>query len=213
MTARTACLLIAALAFPAVAGQAEPVSVSSVSSPALAAEDQADIRRIEAYLEGVRTLRARFTQTTSEGGIARGTLHLSRPGKMLLDYDPPAVIRIIATGGWIRVIDTELESVTPLPISETPLSLLIGETIRFSDEIRVRRVARAARGLGVTVVRKGEEDAGEVTLYLRDNPLRLAGWQVLDAAGVTTEVLLQRLETNIAIAPGTFIIDENFGVD
>jgi len=57
------------------------------------AQDAADLARIEAYLNGVRSLRARFIQSAPNGGISQGVALLQRPGRMRFQYDPPTPYR------------------------------------------------------------------------------------------------------------------------
>ena len=75
---RLAAILIVALAW-----MAAPVPASAAPPPAatLSAADRADVGRIEAYLNRIRTLKARFLQVSSTGDLSEGTLFISRPGK------------------------------------------------------------------------------------------------------------------------------------
>ena len=52
-----------------------PFSLTARAAPGLAltAEDQTDISRIEAYLNGLKSLKAHFLQVTQDGAVSEGT--------------------------------------------------------------------------------------------------------------------------------------------
>jgi len=73
--------------------------------------------RLEEYLEGLRSLSARFEQTTLTSPDApvvesRGNLYLKRPGKFRWEYESPFEQVIIADGNRVWLYDVELEQVS-----------------------------------------------------------------------------------------------------
>ena len=64
---------------------------AALAQPALrpSPQDQADIERVEAYLNSIHTLQARFLQVAPDGQLSRGTAWLGRPGRLRFQYDPP----------------------------------------------------------------------------------------------------------------------------
>ncbi len=81
----------AALALLAAIPVTSPIVSSAASGTALAqgTETRAGITaRIEQHLNSINTLRARFLQISPAGEISRGTVLMSRPGKLRIDYDP-----------------------------------------------------------------------------------------------------------------------------
>ena len=71
-------------------------------------QDQADLARIEAYLNSIRSLKARFVQTASNGSTASGVALLQRPGKMRFQYDPPTPFLLVANHGFLTFVDSQL---------------------------------------------------------------------------------------------------------
>ena len=69
-------------------------------------QDQADVAQIETYLNGVKSLKARFTQVAGDGGVSQGTAWLERPGRMRFQYDPPAPFLLIAAHGQLIFHDS-----------------------------------------------------------------------------------------------------------
>ena len=91
--------LLAPLILGAIVAVAAPVAAPQASEPAqLTQQDLDDLARLETYLRSIGTLEARFVQVSSDGGFARGTLWLDRPGRMRFEYDPPVPILLIANG-------------------------------------------------------------------------------------------------------------------
>jgi outer membrane lipoprotein-sorting protein len=115
-------------------------------TPALAAlptAPDADLERIEAYLNDLSTLRSDFVQINPDGGRVTGQLYYERPDKMRLDYDPPSDILIISDGLQLIYYDRKLEQVSHLFIGSTPLGFLLSDDIRLSGDVTVTRLASA----------------------------------------------------------------------
>ena len=90
---------------------------------ALTDHDRADIARIEAYLTGLRSLKARFLQVSSNGGTSEGVVWLERPGRMRFQYDPPSPFLLVANYGIVVFTDRQLRQTSNIPLSQTPLML------------------------------------------------------------------------------------------
>jgi outer membrane lipoprotein-sorting protein len=156
-----------------------------------------DIARIEAYLNGLTTVRSEFVQTNPDGGTVTGEFYYQRPDKMRLDYDPPSPILIISDGWWLIYYDRKLEQVSHLSIGSTPLGFLLSDHIRLSGEVTVTDVARADGELKVTLIQTEEPNQGSVQLAFAEEPLELRRWTVVDAQGQATDVVLGALETGM----------------
>lgn len=174
----------------------------------LSERDKADVARIEAYLNNIETLKSPFVQLASGGRFAEGTIFIERPRRLRLDYKPPATVQVYANGNWLLHVDTELETVTHIPISSTPAGFLVRDKIRLSGQVEVRRVVREKRTISVELVETGAPEAGSFTLTFSDEPLQLRRWTVVDAQGVTTNVTLIGAAFNVAIPPDVFAFDE-----
>ena len=68
----------------------------------------ADLDRIERYLNNLQTIQSKFVQNTPDGSFALGKLYLQRPGRMRFEYDPPVPIRLFADGYFFIHVDLEL---------------------------------------------------------------------------------------------------------
>tara|TARA_R110002167_G_scaffold300039_1_gene504333 strand:+ start:1263 stop:1895 length:633 start_codon:yes stop_codon:yes gene_type:complete len=174
------------------------------AAQALDSEQQAEIARVEAYLNGIQSLSARFVQIGPNGELARGQLYMRRPGRLRFEYEPPTPILIVADGLWLVMQDKELGQVNRFPLYETPLGVLVAKTVDLSDGVEVRRVERQAGILRVTVIDSDRPDEGSLTIAFSDPPLLLRQWQVLDARGGVTHVALTDIRVNLPLKPELF---------
>lgn len=197
---------------PLPAGQAEG-SARRVTEPAVLTEqDRADLARIEAYLDGLRTLTARFVQVDARGGTAEGRLWLQRPGRMRFEYDPPAQILLVADGSFVIFHDRSVRQTSHIPIGATPLSVLLAERIRLTGrDVVPTRVERTPGVIQVTLVRAGRSGEGSLTLTFSDPPLALRQWTVVDAQAQAVRVSLFNVEIGGRFDPALFrFVDPQF---
>ena len=161
---------------------------------ALSPEDAEIVIRLEAYLNTITTLHARFVQVSSNGAVAEGDLYLSRPGRLRFEYDPPHPALLIANGTTLLYYDRELEQATFLPLWETPLSFLLRERVDLSDGVEIVAIERGLAVLRVTI-REGESGTdGELSLLFAEQPIALKAWEINDAQGIKTQVALLDVE-------------------
>lgn len=189
-----------------------PVFLSSpaiAQSPIYSATDAVDIKRVEDYLNNLRTVKARFLQVTSTGGYSEGELFISRPGKLRIEYKPPVPVLIIADGQWLIYNDKELEQVTYVDLDSTPAGVLVADKVSFSKgDYRVRKILRRANTLRVQITKKADSDEGAVTLIFSDNPMVLKKWAITDAQGVTTTISLLNPKFGLPLDPKLFKFDD-----
>jgi outer membrane lipoprotein-sorting protein len=151
--------------------------------------DQADLTRIETYLNELGTMESRFLQF-SEQGVAKGRIFLDRPDHLRIEYSPPVPVLMIASDLVLMFHDTELGQTTYLPVGQTPAGFLLEDKIELSGDVTVTEFERSAQAFRITLVQTEAPDSGTVTLMFEDNPMRLAKWRVIDAQGARVEIAL-----------------------
>lgn len=178
----------------------------------LSDQDRADLARIEAHLDAIRTLTARFVQVDGRGGIARGRLWLQRPGRMRFEYDPPAQILLVADGTFVIFHDRAVRQTSHIPLGATPLAVLLADRIRLAGgEVLPLRVDREPGLIEVTLTRPGREREGSLTLSFTEPPLALRQWTVVDAQAQAVRVSLFEVETGGRFDPQLFrFVDPQF---
>ena len=162
--------------------------------PALSAQDQADIAKIEAYLNGLKTLKARFMQVAQDGGVSQGTAWLERPGRMRFQYDPPAPFLLIAAHGVLTFNDSSLQQTSNIPLGRTPLGILLAEKVDFSGAVTITGIQRLPGQIQLTLVRTASPGDGSLTLIFADPPMTLRQWTVVDAQRRETHVTLYNVQ-------------------
>ncbi|MBR0652643.1 outer membrane lipoprotein carrier protein LolA [Roseomonas terrae] len=171
---------------------------------ALTDRDRADLARVEAYLNNLTTLRARFLQIAQNGASAEGTAWIWRPGRMRFEYDPPEPLLLVADSGQFLMYDRELRAPTTLLVSQTPLGILLRREVRLSGDVTVTRIERSGGFLRVSMYRTREPGEGLLTLVFNPEPMELRQWSIVDAQRRETRVTLSRIETGLRFQAGLF---------
>ena len=149
------------------------------------------ITSAEMAIQNISTLQANFTQISSDGSYAVGTLYFRRPFQMRLEYNLEEPYNLITTRKWL-IVDEPLEKkVSNYPISETPFAPLLKDKISLiGDDFST--TSRISDGLVEINLRKDAgENTGELNLLFEPNDMNLRGWIVIDTLGVKTTVTLQ----------------------
>jgi outer membrane lipoprotein-sorting protein len=157
-------------------------------------QDSADLARIEGYLDSLKTLKAHFLQVAPNGAISQGNVWLDRPGRMRFQYDPPSPLLLVAGHGLVVFHDKSLNQTTNIPLSQTPLGILLADHVRLKGDVAVTGMQRLPGQLQVSLIRTASPGDGTLTLIFADNPLTLRQWTVLDAQRQETRVTLNNAE-------------------
>ena len=171
---------------------------------ALTSADTADLQRIQDYLNNIHTLQSRFEQVSNDGGVATGTLYLSRPGKMRVEYDPPVPILLVATDNRIWYYDKKLQQVSFFDLKDTPAWFLLQPNVRFGGDISVSDLKHDPGVLRVTVNEAKNPSLGQATLVMSDKPLELRKWQIVDAQRKQVTVTLDDPHYGAPLSPQLF---------
>ena len=181
-------------------------------NPARADINPADVAATEAYLQGLTTLKARFTQVAYDGSITMGTFYLKRPGRLRFEYDPPIQDFIVADGLFIYYYDSEMKQQSNTTIGNSLADFLLRKDISLDGDITVTDTKQAGGLLQVTLTMTEDPGAGSLTLGLETDPMRLRKWRVTDSQGLITEVELSNIETGLKLDKDLFhYIDPEHG--
>ncbi|MBN9562716.1 MAG: outer-membrane lipoprotein carrier protein LolA [Alphaproteobacteria bacterium] len=173
--------------------------------------DAATLTQIEAYLNSIRTLKAHFLQVAPDGRISQGTVWLERPGRMRFAYDPPTPLLLVAGNGMLVFHDSQLGQTSNIPLSQTPLGILLADQVRLSGPVKVTSLQRLPGMITVTVVRSASPGDGSLSLVFADSPLALRQWSVIDAQRQETRVTLSDVQLGGHFKDSLFdFIDRSF---
>jgi outer membrane lipoprotein carrier protein len=181
--------------------------------------------KIDARYNGMKSLRAEFTEIYSGGGIQRsesGTLWIKKPGKMRWDYASPQK-KIFVTDGataWFYVPgerQARRTAVKKLDDLRSPLRYLLGRT-RLEKELRGLSLAPdvAPQSAGDVVLRGipvGMEDRVSQVLLESDGQGYLRRIVMDELDGSRTEFRLDGQRENVPIDDAEFRFRPPAGVE
>jgi outer membrane lipoprotein-sorting protein len=183
-----------------------PMAACQSSPPAhtLNDEDAATLARVQAYLNSLRTLQARFEQVWQNGAVNIGTLWMQRPGRLRLQYAPPSPLTLIAANGTVLLYNATTEATTTMPLSRSPLGILLSDEITLSGPVTVTGVQRLPGQLQVSMLRTAEPSQGSLILLFTEPALTLRALRIIDAHGQSTDFTLLQLHSGVSIDPSIF---------
>lgn len=187
---------------------AGPVAAGATAASRLSLEDRLAIQRINAYVNKIGTMKGRFLQVSDTGGMAQGTFHLWRPGRLRFEYDPPAELLFIVDGTWVGVDDKRLRVVNRYPLRATPLHLLLKDQVDLVGETHIQAIERLPGQIRLSVSDKDGDAQGLLTLVFSDPGLELRQWIIVDAQGTRTTIALRDVERDMPLAPQLFFIHD-----
>jgi outer membrane lipoprotein-sorting protein len=180
------------------------VEAAAVAPAPLTAQDQAQLQRIAGYLNGIRTMSARFQQTAGNGGVSSGRLWVSRPGRMRFEYEHPATLALLADAGFVYQWDKELKQTTKIELRSTPAWFILRDPVNFGPDVVVTGYQQGGGTIRVSVVEAAHPDLGSLTMVFTENPLSLRQWTVVDQQGRRTTVNLSDVQIGVALDPRLF---------
>ena len=170
------------------------------------AADQADLDKVSAYLNSIRTMKAGFIQTGPEGDDVQGKLYLVKPGRIRFEYDPPAPLLVVSDGKTVAVQNKELKTVDRYPISQTPLDIILGDTIDLKKNGEIVAVQHLQDQLIVKAHTSNFGVHADIALIFAMPSLELRQWTVVDDQGMPTQVVLRDVQTGIDVPPAEFVL-------
>jgi len=163
---------------------------ATAHAPALSERDQTTLTEVQVYLDGLHAFRAHFTESGTDGE-SDGILWLDRPGRLRVEYVHPSGKLLLANHGRLLLADAVTGATTTMPVSRTPLDILLADKILLSGSITVTGVQRQADAFQIGLVKTDAPGQGRLTLQFRAGPLALYGVVVQDGAGRTNSFSLQ----------------------
>jgi outer membrane lipoprotein-sorting protein len=172
------------------------------------AENRAELERVNAYLNGIRTMKGGFVQIDPDGQVDQGTFALSKPGRMRFEYAPPASTLIVSDGSTVAVQNPKLKTVDKYPLSQTPLDLILGDNIDLLHNHSIVGVDRQKDQIVVKARSRGGRTQGNISLVFAEPGLELRQWTVIDNQGLSTTVALQNVQVGADVSSVSFALPE-----
>ncbi len=206
--ALTTLATIAGLGAPlALAADPIPTGVQP-PAPQLSADDKALVQKATNSIQAIKAVQGKFTQIDPKGHVSMGLFYMQRPGKARFQYDPPAKLLVVADGANVSVYDRKLKTFDQYPLTQTPLMLLLADTVRLDRGVAVSAVDKSPTGFSIIASDARRQTQGRIVIAFSQNPTMLKGWTVIDAQGQKTEVKLGALTARTKLAPSLFVLHD-----
>ncbi|MDA5092879.1 outer membrane lipoprotein carrier protein LolA [Aliiroseovarius sp. KMU-50] len=177
--------------------------ISSV--PALA--EKLSLGDISAYLNGLKTAEAEFTQLNDDGTISTGTIYIKRPGRARFEYNPPMDALVVVGSSQVAVFDGKSNSgPSQYPLKQTPLSVVLAKNVNLGRAKMVTGHGFDGTSTVVTAQDPDNPEYGSIKLMFTANPTQLRQWVITDNAGSEVTMILGELKTGGTLGSSLFSI-------
>ncbi|MEI9997032.1 MAG: outer-membrane lipoprotein carrier protein LolA [Rhizomicrobium sp.] len=174
----------------------------------LSEADRAELDAVSAYLNGIATLKGGFMQLDPSGNVVEGAFYISKPGKMRFEYRPPSPTLIVADGSTVAVANRRLNTVDRYPLNDTPLSLILNNTVDIRHDPRLLSVSHAQGSLVISLRTSQNRSNANIALVFSEPEYELRQWSVVDNQGLTTTVAVRNLQPGAVLPASLFVLPD-----
>jgi len=178
------------------------------------AYDPAVVDALSRYLNTITTMQGAFTQQSPDGRIAEGEFFMRRPGRLRFEYYDPFPTVVIADGTWAGVINRQAKTLNQVPLSRTPLYLLLDDNIDLAGSGSIQSVERSEGVVKANAIDPSNPSQGTISMVFSTTPVQLLKWVITDEQGRSSVISLRKVKRGMYIDPRKFVIDDpNFDDD
>lgn len=182
-----------------------PIAALAAALPARA--EIIPLAQLSAYLNGLTTAEADFTQVNADGSVSSGRLFIKRPGRVRFEYAPPDRSLVMAGGGQVAIFDAKSnQPPEQYPLRRTPLNLILARDVDLGAAKMVVGHYEAQETTRVVAQDPEHPEYGTIELVFTRDPITLAQWIISDDLGNRTEVTLGRMVLGGDLPPSLFSI-------
>jgi outer membrane lipoprotein carrier protein len=195
---------------------AAPAAAPAPAGPA-AGDARALVRKVQAFYESTRDLRARFVQTYTYAALGRrqvseGTLEVKKPGRMRWDYASPSVKTIVVNGS--RLVQWEPEANQAYVDDRFDATAMSAAVTFLLGTGSLEREFEASLGEGGALVlrpRKADPRVASVTLFTGPDG-EVSRTRVVDGQGNANDIAFAEVRRNAGIPDARFELSLPDGV-
>ena len=172
--------------------------------------DPALVKKVQDYLNGIKTYQATIDQTNSNNTTQRGRFYMHRDGKktfgkMRIEYDRPVKDLMVVDGRDFYFYDGQAKETNSYDIDSTPAAFLLRRKINLNGDLKIIDKAEDGNELGLKIIRSGDESGAALILKFSTNPIfKLNGWAVIDGQGLMTRVHLSDVKIGMDLDSNLF---------
>ena len=184
-----------------------PILMAAQKYPtvALNADQKRSLQKINAFMNSYQSLKSDFTQISSKGQTAQGTLLISKPGKLRFEYAPPNPMLIVSDGKWLTIKNRVKEKGDQFPLSATPLRLVVSPQVDLAAETDVIGFESKDGITSISLADRKSSLGGFIVLVFDEQRGQLQQWIIVDGKDRRTTVQLANIETGGKFDPKLFI--------
>ena len=102
--------------------------------------------------------------------------------------------------------DKDLKEVNYFELSQTPVSLILKDKLKFDDpDFLVTDVRMVLDEYFVTAIKKDARELGSLTLIIDKDTMQLKQWDVVDIEGIKSTVSLYETQFNVSVDKNIFL--------
>lgn len=179
--------------------------IFSSLSLSIANENSEILNNVEKYLNDIKYFKANFIQDNKDNSeLSEGIFYLSRPGKLRIDYLNPFEASLYTNNQTTTYYDKELDEITTIKTSKTPLHFLLNENITFKDNsFKIVDIENKKENVMISFIENKKEDQGKLILNFKKNPLILSSIKLITEDKQEIEMSLFDI-SNLPIKNSTF---------
>jgi len=195
-------------------GAAAALATGPLAAPALAqGYDRQTVDALNQYLNGITTMQGDFVQVYGDGRTQEGVFYMRRPGRLRFEYYSPSPITVISDGTWAGIMNRDLNTTDRIPLSRTPLHLLLRDNVNLAAEGAIQSIERAPGVVRAKAINPRNPGEGSITMIFSSNPIGLQQWITTDARNQTSVIKLHNVRRGQQIDPRKFLIEDLNGRD
>jgi outer membrane lipoprotein-sorting protein len=127
---------------------------------------------------------------------------------MRFEYNPPSPTLIVSDGHTVAVANKRLNTVDRYPLADTPLGLILNNTIDLRHDSRLVSVVHDQGAIVLGLRTSDNRTKANIALVFSEPEYELRQWTVVDNQGLSTTVALRALVPGTPLAPSLFILPD-----
>lgn len=158
---------------------------------------EAGIKKVEDYFNNIKYITSNFIQDDiTNSQLSEGMFYISRPGKLRLDYVNPFEANLYTNNSVTVYYDKELDEISNIPTSTTPLHFLLKKEISFKDNsIKVIDFKETNDSIEISLKETEKENQGTLVLKFKKNPMEIKSIKLTNELGQEIEISLFNIKT------------------
>jgi outer membrane lipoprotein-sorting protein len=159
----------------------------------------------EQWLSDLNMASADFRQIDYQGRELRGKFYINRPGRLRFEYEAPIEDHIIADGTFIYFHDGETGQANSAPIGATLADFILRSDVSMDGKMKVDSVRERDGLVQIAISQADQPGTGQLILNFTKDPFALNSWRIIDAQGLTTDIMLSNFAKVPYLDPRLFV--------